>query len=220
LRKYVIGFNGSPRKNWNTAALLERALAGAASRGAETELAHLYDLDFKGCASCFACKTKDGKSLGRCALRDGLTPCLDKALRADAIFLGSPIYFGAASGEMRSCVERLFFPYLTYTNPPGSLFPRKIPVGLIYTMGMTEDMMRQGPFACGQNLGCIESTAGMVFGHGESLHCFDTLQFDDYGKVEAPRFDAAAKARRRREAFPLDCEKAFAMGARFADMAI
>ena len=49
----VIAFNGSPRKAWNTATLLEKALQGAASKGAVTELIHLYDLDFKGCRSCF-----------------------------------------------------------------------------------------------------------------------------------------------------------------------
>jgi multimeric flavodoxin WrbA len=41
----VIAFNGSPRKKWNTATLLEKALEGAASQGAETKLVHLYDLD-------------------------------------------------------------------------------------------------------------------------------------------------------------------------------
>ncbi len=43
----VIGINGSPRKKWNTSTLLEKALEGAASEGAETELIHLYDLNFK-----------------------------------------------------------------------------------------------------------------------------------------------------------------------------
>ena len=62
----VIAFNGSPRKKWNTATLLKKALEGAASQGAETELIHLYDLAFKGCISCFACKTKGGKNYGRC----------------------------------------------------------------------------------------------------------------------------------------------------------
>jgi len=60
----VMAFNGSPRKKWNTGTLLEKALEGAASRGAETELIHLYDIDFKGCISCFACKTIGGNSYG------------------------------------------------------------------------------------------------------------------------------------------------------------
>jgi len=45
----IIAINGSPRKNKNTAILLEKALEGAASKGAETEIVHLYDIDFKGC---------------------------------------------------------------------------------------------------------------------------------------------------------------------------
>ena len=51
----VIGINGSPRKKWNTAMLLAKALEGAASQGAETDSFHLYDLNYKGCVSCFAC---------------------------------------------------------------------------------------------------------------------------------------------------------------------
>jgi multimeric flavodoxin WrbA len=69
-----MAFNGGPRKKWNTATLLGKALEGAASRGAETRLFHLYDLDFKGCISCFACKERGGKSYGACAVQDDLTP--------------------------------------------------------------------------------------------------------------------------------------------------
>ena len=80
----VIAFNGSPRKKWNTATLLEKALEGASSKGAETELIHLYDLNYKGCKSCFACKTKGGKSYGRCAVKDDLTPVFKRVEEADA----------------------------------------------------------------------------------------------------------------------------------------
>ena len=48
----LIAINGSPRKNKNTATLIKHALDGATSAGAETELIHLYDLNFKGCISC------------------------------------------------------------------------------------------------------------------------------------------------------------------------
>jgi multimeric flavodoxin WrbA len=110
----VLAINGSPRKNNNTAILLNKALEGAASQGAKTELIHLYDLNFKGCVSCFACKMKDGKSYGKCAVKDDLTPFLEKVDDADALILGSPIYFGNVTGEMRSFIERLAFPYLVY----------------------------------------------------------------------------------------------------------
>jgi len=69
----VIAINGSPRKNWNTATLIKNALEGAESEGAVTELIQLYDLNYKGCKSCFSCKIRRGKSYGSCAVNDDLT---------------------------------------------------------------------------------------------------------------------------------------------------
>ena len=210
----VIAVNGSPRKKWNTATLLERALEGAASKGAETKLMHLYDLDFKGCVSCFACKMIDGPSYGRCVVRDDLTPLLKAVLDAQALILGSPIYYGTVTGEMRSFMERLFFPFYPYIDPPGSLFPRKISTGFIYTLGATEEMAKERGF--GHHISSNEMILERIFGASESLCSYDTYQFEDYSKVFAPRFDPEKKAQRRREVFPLDCAKAFEMGARFA----
>jgi multimeric flavodoxin WrbA len=210
----VMAVNGSPRKTWNTATLLKKALKGAASQGADTELVHLYDLNFTGCISCFACKTRGGKSYGRCAVKDDLKPIFKRIEAADALILGSPIYFGIVSGEMRSFMERLLFPYFTYTDPPQSLFPKKMPTGFIYTMNVTEAQMRdwgyEPLFANNQRL------LQMVFGASEMLCCFDTYQFKDYAKVVADRFDPEQKARRRREVFPQDCQQALALGARLA----
>jgi len=70
--------------------LLRRALAGAKAKGAMTEFVHLYDLSFRGCVSCFACKKIGGKSYGRCAVRDELTPLLTKAAEADVLILAHP----------------------------------------------------------------------------------------------------------------------------------
>jgi multimeric flavodoxin WrbA len=74
----AIGINGSPRKGWNTHALVKNALDGAASKGAETELLNLYDLSFQGCVSCFSCKKNGSAAPGRCALNDDLKPILEK----------------------------------------------------------------------------------------------------------------------------------------------
>jgi multimeric flavodoxin WrbA len=210
----VMAFNGSPRKKWNTATLLEKALEGSTSQGAKTELIHLYDLNYKGCISCFACKTKGGKSYGKCAVKDYLKPIFRKIEKADAIILGSPIYFGCASGEMRSFMERLLFPYLTYTDPPQSLFPKKIKTGFIYTMNVPEDLMKKWGYP--QLFANHERILKMIFGSSEYMCSFDTYQFKDYSKVVATRFDPVMKAQRRKEIFPIDCDKAFDMGARLA----
>ncbi len=210
----VFAINGSPRKKWNSAMLLEKALEGAASQGAETELIHLYDLDFKGCTSCFACKLKGGKSYGKCAMNDGLTSVLEKLATADAFLLGSPIYFGTVTGEMRSFMERLLFPYLTYTRPPGSLFDRKIPTAFIYTMNVSEEMMKEHHYPV--HIGLNESVLSRTFGQSESICCFETLQFEDYDKVVFSYFDPEERRERRKTVFPEDCSKALALGARLA----
>ncbi len=210
----VMAINGSPRKKWNTATLLKKALEGAASQGAETELVHLYDLDFTGCQSCFACKTKGGESYGRCAVEDDLTPILHRAAEADAVILGSPFYFGTVSGEMRSFMERWMFPYLAYSGPPRSLFPRKIKTGFIYTMNAPEEGMK--PSGQQDRVTHNGRLLQMLFGASESLCSYETYQFEDYSKVVSDLFDVEARAKRREEIFPKDCEKAFDMGARFA----
>lgn len=210
----IVALNGSPRKTWNTATLLNKALEGAAAQGAETELIHLYDLNFKGCISCFACKIKGGKSYGKCAVQDDLAPVFKTIEEADAVLFGSPIYLGRVSGEMACFLERLAFQYLVYSNPPESLFPKKLPAGFIYTMNVTEELMKEMGF--GHNIAFNENILKIIFGTAETLLSFDTYQFDDYAKVVAPRFDPAAKARQRSEVFPNDCKSAFALGASLA----
>lgn len=211
----IIAINGSPRKNWNTAILLNKALEGAVSEGAETELVHLYDLNYKGCISCFACKTKNGKSYGRCPVNDDLKDVFRKVEEADAIILGSPIYFSRVSGEMASFLDRLLFQYLVYSQTERSLFPGNIKTGFIYTMNVTEDMF--GTMEMDVPVKFNEMALKRVFGSSETLLCFDTYQFDDYSKVVATMFDPESKAKRRAEVFPEDCRKAFEMGARFAE---
>ncbi|MDK2963527.1 MAG: hypothetical protein PWQ29_921 [Verrucomicrobiota bacterium] len=210
----VIAFNGSPRKKWNTATLLEKALEGASSKGAETELIHLYDLNYKGCISCFSCKMKNGKNYGRCAVKDDLTPIFEKIPDAQALLFGSPIYLGTATGQMRSFMERLVFPFLPYTDPPESIFPGKIKTGFIYTLGATEEMAKE--IGCDHHISTTEMILKWIFGASETLCSYDTYQFEDYSKVVASRFDPEKKAQVRREVFPLDCAKAFEMGARLA----
>ena len=210
----VVGINGSPRKQWNTATLVSKALEGAASLGAATELFHLYDLNFKGCVSCFACKKRGGKSYGKCVLNDDLAPVLEKIAAADAIVIGSPIYFGTVTGETRSFLERLLFPYLTYTIPYGTLFPKKIKTGFIYTMNVRDEQSKE--YGYEQVFNTNERYTQMLLGPAESLCAYDTCQVDDYSKVVIECFDTAHKARRRTEILPLECNRAFELGQRLA----
>lgn len=206
----AIAVNGSPRKDWNTGTLLKKALDGAESKGAEIEIIHLYDYSFKGCISCFACKTKGGKSYGNCAVKDDLTPVYEKIKDADVLLLGSPIYFGDVTGEMRSFIERLLFPYLVYSMPRKNLFPKNIRIGLIYTMNCPEDFIPKVGYE--RLFKSNEQIMEMVLGKTESLMSYDTYQFEDYSKVVADGIDEAKKRKQREEVFPLDCDNALKLG--------
>lgn len=209
---YVLGINGSPRKRGNTATLLQETLRGAEASGATTECVHLYDLSFKGCVSCFACKRKGGKSYGACACRDELTPLLEKIKRADALALASPIYFMHLTACMRAFLERLLYPYLCYTKDYASLFPHKLPVACLYTMNLSKAQAEN----CGLSatLELQEIFLAKVFGNVASYTAYDTYQFDKYDDYVATSFDAAEKARQRREQFPLDRKEAYSLGHR------
>lgn len=210
----IYAINGSPRKTWNTAQLLEQALAGAAAQGAATELIHLYDLNFKGCISCFACKLKGGRSYGKCALRDELTPVLEKLAGADGFVLGSPIYFGTVTGELRSFMERLLFPYVVYAQPPQSLFGRRVPTALIYTMNVSDEVMNSYQYPV--HFGVNQNYLGRIFGQAETLCACETLQFEDYSKYVFDYFDPEERKARHAQLFPENCRKAFELGGRLA----
>jgi len=210
----MIAVNGSPRKQWNTARLLEKVVEGAKSMGMDAELVHIYDMDFKGCISCFACKRVDGASYGRCVVRDGLTPLLDEIRNADALVFGSPLYLMTETGEMRSFMERVCFPYVRYSNPPTSLFPRRIKNAFVYTMNMGEELAES--MGLEDHMKKTKFFMEMVFGPCEMQVCYDTLQYEDYKAHGNVLFDGAAKKRRREEVFPKDLEQAFELGKRMA----
>ena len=213
----ILAINGSPRKKWNTATLLEHALEGAKHMGATTELVHLYDIDYKGCISCFECKRLGGNNYGRCAVKDGLTPLLERAWAADGLILGTPVYFGTETGQMRSFLERLMFPHATYTPGYVSIFPRKIPTAVFYAMNVKEENIPD--YHYDKLFGRLQATMARVFGSCELLLATDTYQFEDYAKYLSTCWDAAAKAERRAKVFPQDCAKAFDLGKRIAELA-
>lgn len=84
--KKIILLNASPRKNGNTALLLQAAQQGAQEAGAETELINLFDLKFTGCRSCLACK-RVGAQRCKCYWKDDLSPLLDRIFQADGLLL-------------------------------------------------------------------------------------------------------------------------------------
>lgn len=208
----VIGINGSPRKKWNTATLIQDALDGAAEAGAETELFNLYDLDFRGCTSCFSCK-RIGIPDHRCAMRDGLTPVVEAARDADAVIIGSPIYFMGLTAETEAFLERFLFPYTTYGNGP-TFCKKPVRLAYIYTMNITE--VQRKSFDVDFNR--FRDFSGALFRcQPEELYCYNTWQYSDYARYEHSCFDMESKRVQKEVQFPLDRQAARELGSRMAE---
>lgn len=214
----VLGINGSPRKQWNTATLVNKALEGAASMGAETEVVNLYSQEFRGCVSCFACKRKGSKTHGLCAVRDSLTPILEKALQSDAIVIGSPIYYSYPSAYTRAFMERLLFPVDSYLYEDGirqRILDKVIPAGIIFTMNCPEEWLERHHYPT--ILGSNREELNRVLGYAEEYFACDTYQFADYSKMEMSLFKEEDKRRHRDAQFPIDEQKCFELGRRLVD---
>ena len=213
--------NGSPRKNWNTFKLLESAMKGASESGAETELIHLYDYKYKGCVSCFACKLKNKNFDGICVYRDELRPVLEKAFDSDIIVMGSPIYFSFVTGMMRSFMERLIFPVMTYsTDSNGQLIKnvdKKIYTANIYTMNASESIAAKIGYPA--LLETNDAAFKRVLGYCESLCVYETLQFNDYSRYECNMFNGDQRVERNKTIFPEDLNKAYELGKRLVEKA-
>ena len=128
--KKVLAVNASPRKNWNTALVLEKALEGAAGAGAETKLVHLHGMQFTGCISCFSCKRIE-KNASLCVIKDDLRPLLEEIATVDALIVGSPIYFSNLSAYAVAFMERLLFAHYTYSMERPSKFGGSIKSALV-----------------------------------------------------------------------------------------
>lgn len=214
--KKIYAINGSPRSNGNTAEILYSALRGAAAHGASTAFIDLGNLNFSGCKSCFACKRKDSPCRGRCVLQDDLSGILDEIFEADAVIMGSPIYFGSESGLYRNALERIFFAPFQYTDPPSTLAKKKVDFAFVYTMNVTPGLMDEYQYA--KRLEAAHEFPALVYNSAppEVLYVCDTFQFSDYDLYESGMFDAEAKKEARQKLFPQDLLKAYELGKKLA----
>lgn len=207
--------NGGPRKKYNTSKILDAVAEGINDELLENnieddvniELIDLYDLDYKGCKSCFHCKKIEGKFYGQCPIKDDLLELLPKLWSCDALVLASPIYFGNVTGQMKSFIERLIFP--KYVYGADTLSDNK-PTAFIYTMNVTEELSKQ--MYENTIYDVIERYLDYTFGAPKSLKVYDTYQFKDYSLYENYIFDEKHKAKIRDEVFPKDLEKAYDLG--------
>ena len=100
----VVAFNGSARKNGNTAILINHVLQELENEGMETELVQLKGKKIRGCVACMKCfENKDQ----RCSVdNDDINSFIEKMVESDGIILGSPTYFANVSTEMKALIDR------------------------------------------------------------------------------------------------------------------
>ena len=204
-------FNGSPRKNCNTAQMLKSFAEGvkATAPDADVEYVNLYDYTYKGCISCFACQRKENRSRLHCQIRDCLYETLDGAFHADGLVFGSPIYFFDITAQMRAFLERLMY--------PGDS-DKVIPTAFIYTMNATQeqkDMMNfEGALSTSKRF--LESTFRQA---PDCIYSYNTFQYNDSEAfIDGFRnYGANQEKKDRHETqFPIDLQSAYDAGVRMA----
>ncbi|MDY5632661.1 MAG: flavodoxin family protein [Bacteroidales bacterium] len=140
--KKIMIIDGGPRKTMNTAKMVEEFAKGAKSMGKDIEVKHvrLYDIDYKGCYACMACKVK-GKRIDSCSMKDGMTEILREASFADGLCFASPIYYGTVTAQTQAFIERLTYPWLSYEDMTKKAAPKRMPTAFIYTMNAGAEQM-------------------------------------------------------------------------------
>jgi multimeric flavodoxin WrbA len=100
----VVAFNGSARKNGNTAIMVNYVFRELEKEGIETELFQLSGKRIRGCLACYKCMENKNQ---RCSVEsDVANDCIAMMLQADGIILASPTYFSDVSSEMKALIDR------------------------------------------------------------------------------------------------------------------
>jgi multimeric flavodoxin WrbA len=124
---FILGINGSARKDGNTAKLLKKVLDYAKKDGAKSEILHLIDKDIKPCLSCLA----EDNCRYPCNIKDDMQEIFELLRKADCLIFGSPTYWYSMSGLMKNFIDRLTASDML--KPP--LLNGKV-VGFVSTAGM------------------------------------------------------------------------------------
>lgn len=197
--KYILAINTSPRKGWNTAALVRTAAQGVQVQGARAEVIDLYTLgQFTGCISCFACKKEPNR--GRCVCQDALSPVLEKIRAADGLILGTANYLCSATAGFHALYERLVFQSLTYQKENMCCNDHLIPVLLIFTSNTGETVYTLDTPE-GRMLRRYQNTLSVYVGPTDTFVYGDTLQVQDYSSYQWDIFDPDEKQKSTKRSF-------------------
>lgn len=121
----VVAFNGSPKKAGNTYNAIRTVAAELEKEGIEVEIVHVGNKVIRGCIACGGCSRNQNE---RCVIdKDEVNEWIQKMKEADGIILGSPVYYSAIAGTMKSFLDRAF--YVASVN--GGMFRHKIGASVV-----------------------------------------------------------------------------------------
>ena len=100
----VLIFNGSPRKNGNTALALSEMEKVFHENGIETEIVHIGNMDIRGCMACGSCS-----KTGKCVFNDIVNELSTKFEQSDGLVVGAPVYYGSANATLVAALQRMFY---------------------------------------------------------------------------------------------------------------
>jgi len=115
----ILIINGSPKKDGNTAALVEWFAGGARAKGARVEIVRAAGLKLKH-AGCMACRACQKLKKYECVIKDDVQPVLRKMSRTDVIVMATPLYFFGASAQLKVIFDRMFSLY-KWDNAAGTM---------------------------------------------------------------------------------------------------
>ncbi|MFW5769115.1 MAG: flavodoxin family protein [Spirochaetota bacterium] len=116
----ILGINGSPKRKGSTRTLMEWVLEGCREAGAETELINITDYRIEYCIGCHRCLKE-----GSCFLSDEYGAVFEKLMGADGIVVGSPVYEGMPTAQLKTLLDRM-----TLLNLYAATFSDKLSVGV------------------------------------------------------------------------------------------
>jgi len=188
----ILSINGSPRHGGNTDVLIDKALEGVVSKGAEVDRILLRDLDISPCREAEYEMISDN---GLSVIEDDIYVVFEKLKKCDAIIIGSPIFFGSVSAQLKTMIDRFQCVWVAKNIEEKVIFPKSI----------------KGAFISVQATGRKD-----FFDNAESIirHFFTTVNAEYVGKIFCPGVDAKGSVLAK----PDMLKEAYRLGQKLADL--
>lgn len=157
----ILGIVCSPRKSGNTEILVQETLDSAQECGANVDLFSLSGIDIKPCCHCLSCLESF-----RCKINDEMQVLIDKMVRADAIIMGTPVYFLNVSSQAKTVIDR------TYCLRNGQKLSGKLGAAVIVasSMGRISAWQMISGYFWLQNMLTIDAVMGKARDKGEIIN--------------------------------------------------